>query len=100
MSIPPKEQIGEEVHDTIDQFIRVEKGKGKLVIDGKKSTISDGSAFIIPKGTRHNVVNDSDEDLKLYSVYSPPNHARGVVQKTKEDSISSEEHFDGKTDIE
>lgn len=100
MSIPPKESIGEEVHKISDQFIRVEAGVGYLSIEGvDKQEIKDGSAFVIPKGTKHNIMNISEkEDLKIYSLYSPPHHAKGVLHKTKEESMESEEHFDGDTD--
>ena len=97
MSIRPKEDIGEEVH-TLDQFIRVESGRGVAILDGVKHQISDGSAVVIPAGTRHNVINDSgSEELKLYSLYSPPEHRDGTIHPTKDDALAHEEHFDGKT---
>lgn len=97
MSLLPGEEIGEEVHDTLDQFFRFEKGKGKAVINGVESDISDGSAVIIPAGTKHNIINTSQIDsLKLYTIYSPPNHADGVEFETKEEAEASDEHFDGK----
>lgn len=97
MSLQAKEEIGEETH-TLDQFIRVEAGQGTAILDGVKHRISDGSAVVIPAGTKHNVVNDSDtEDLKLYSLYSPPEHRDGTVHPTRSDALSHEEHFDGKT---
>lgn len=97
MSLKPGEEIGEEVHDTLDQFFRFEKGKGKAVIDGKESEIADGSAVVIPAGTKHNIINSSQTDsLKFYTIYSPPNHADGVEFATKEEAEASPEHFDGK----
>jgi mannose-6-phosphate isomerase-like protein (cupin superfamily) len=97
MSLRPKEEIGEETH-TLDQFIRVEAGDGFAVLDGVKHPISDGTALVIPAGTKHNVVNDSaTEELKLYTVYSPPEHRDGAIHKTKADALAHEEHFDGKT---
>lgn len=101
MSIPPKGSIGEETHKISDQFIRIEKGDGELITGGvNREKLKDGSAFVIPKGTTHNIVNISKtEDLKLYSIYSPPHHAKGVLHKTKEESQESEEHFDGETDL-
>ena len=97
MSLLPGEEIGEEVHDTLDQFFRFEKGKGKAVINGVESDIGDGSAVIIPAGTKHNIINTSQIDsLKLYTIYSPPNHADGVEFETKEEAEASDEHFDGK----
>jgi len=98
MSLKPGEDIGEEIHDTLDQFFRFEKGEGKAVIEGKEQKITDGSAVIIPAGTKHNIVNTSATDsLKLYTIYSPPNHADGVEFTSKEEAESSDEHFDGKT---
>ena len=97
MSLRPKEDIGEETH-TLDQFIRVEAGDGSAILDGVKHQISDGTAVVIPAGTKHNVVNDSNtEELKLYTLYSPPEHRDGTIHKTKADALAHEEHFDGKT---
>lgn len=91
MSIEPDDEIGEEVHDTIDQFIRVESGEGKAIIDDEEIELSDGSAIIIPKGSKHNIINTSSEEpLKLYTIYSPPNHPAGTIQKTKADSLEEE----------
>ena len=95
MSIAPKEDIGEEVHETIDQFFRIEKGEGKVIINGVETPISDGVSFVIPAGAKHNVINTGDKELKLYSIYSPGNHKDGTIHKTKSDV--TEEHFDGKT---
>jgi len=99
MSIPPGGDIGMEVHEAIDQFIRVEKGKGKVILNGKEEQISDGFAFVVPQGTEHNLVNDGEEDLKVYTIYSPPNHMKNTVRKTKKDAEEHEEHYDGDTDI-
>ena len=97
MSLRPKEEIGEETH-TLDQFIRVEAGSGVVVLDGVEHEISDGTAVVIPAGTKHNVINNSDRDaLKLYTIYSPPEHRDGTIHKTKADALAHEEHFDGKT---
>ena len=97
MNLQANEEIGEEIHD-LDQFIRIEAGQGLAVIDGGAHRLSDGSAVIIPAGTKHNVINVSDtEELKLYTLYSPPEHRDGTVHRTKSDAIENEEHFDGKT---
>ncbi|MEW6611064.1 MAG: cupin domain-containing protein [Patescibacteria group bacterium] len=97
MSLKPKEEIGEEVH-ALDQFIRIEAGEGLAVLDGVEHAIQDGSAVVIPAGARHNIINTShDAPMKLYTLYSPPEHRDGVVHKTKEDALAQEEHFDGKT---
>jgi mannose-6-phosphate isomerase-like protein (cupin superfamily) len=99
MSLKPGEEIGMEVH-RLDQFLRFEKGIGKAILDGVEHDISDGFAVIVPAGTRHNFINTSKtEVMKLYTVYSPPEHRDGVVRKTKaeaEDPKNAEE-FDGKT---
>ncbi|WOX55625.1 MULTISPECIES: cupin domain-containing protein [unclassified Methanoculleus] len=97
MSLKPGEEIGEEVHDTVDQFFRFEKGEGVVVIDGVKHAVKDGSAVIVPSGARHNVVNTSKAaDLKLYTIYSPPEHQDKVVRKTRAEAMAQEEHYDGK----
>lgn len=84
MSLKPLEDIGLEVHDHVDQFFRIEKGTGKLILDGVEFAIMDDSAFIIPAGSKHNVINTSEtEPMKLYTVYSPPNHADGKINETK-----------------
>jgi mannose-6-phosphate isomerase-like protein (cupin superfamily) len=98
MSLKPKEEIGMEVHTTVDQFFRIEKGNGKVIIDGKKTVLRSGAGIIVPAGARHNVVNTSKVRLlKLYTIYSPPEHQDKVVRKTKAEAIAKEEHFDGKT---
>ncbi|MEK7080022.1 MAG: cupin domain-containing protein [Patescibacteria group bacterium] len=97
MSIPPGEDIGEEVHD-LDQFIRVEAGTGKAVLDGVSHNIADGSAIVVPEGPRHNIINSSDtEALQLYTLYAPPDHKDGEVHHTKHDAETHEEPFDGET---
>ena len=98
MSLQPGEEIGEEVHE-LDQFIRFEAGKGTVQLDGQRHTVADGFAVVIPAGTKHNVVNNSKtEDLKLYSLYSPPEHKSGTIHKTKQEADADEHHhFDGKT---
>jgi mannose-6-phosphate isomerase-like protein (cupin superfamily) len=98
MSLKPGEEIGEETHEDVDQFFRFEEGEGKVVIDGVEQSVKDGYAVIVPAGARHNVINKSKHaDLRLYTIYSPPEHQDGVVRHTKRDATASEEHFDGKT---
>jgi mannose-6-phosphate isomerase-like protein (cupin superfamily) len=97
MSIGPGDAIGEEVHDDRDQFFRVEKGKGEVVIDGHRSKIKSDDAIVVPAGARHNVLNTGDKPLRLYTLYAPPEHRDGTVHATKGDADASEEHFDGKT---
>lgn len=97
MSLLPGEDIGEEVHQ-LDQFIRVERGTGKAVLDGVEHPLADGSAVIVPSGAMHNIVNTGGEPMKLYTLYSPPNHRHGVVHRTKAEAMTDEEHFDGVTE--
>ncbi len=98
MSLLPNEDIGEETHG-LDQFIRCEQGQGKAILDGVEHEISDGVVVVVPSGTKHNIVNTSgDKDLKLYTLYSPPNHRDGIIHKTKADAMVDEkEHFEGTT---
>ena len=87
MSLKPGEEIGEEVHEIVDQFLRVEAGEGKVIMNGEVQMVSDGSAFLVPAGVRHNVINTSSENaLKLYTIYSPPHHKDGAVHQTKQDA--------------
>lgn len=87
MHLNPSEDIGEEVHETTDQFIRVEKGSAKAILNGEEHALSDGFVIIIPAGTKHNVINtSSSEPLKLYTIYSPSHHKDGVIHKTKQDA--------------
>ncbi len=96
MSIPPGGEIGEEVH-TLDQFLRIEAGKGKAILNGVEHEIEDDFAVVVPAGVKHNFVNTGDEPLKLYTIYSPPEHRDGVVHATKEDAMNdTTDKFDGK----
>jgi mannose-6-phosphate isomerase-like protein (cupin superfamily) len=93
MSLLPREDIGMEKHGKIDQFIRVESGKGKAILDGKEYRLKDGSAVVIPAGTEHNIINTSTtEPLKLYTIYTPPEHPDGTVHKTKAEAEEAEKH--------
>ena len=97
MSIPPGEEIGEEVHE-LDQFLRIEDGRGKAILDGAEHEIEDDFAVVVPAGMKHNFVNTGDKPLKLYTIYSPPEHRDGVVHATKEDAMADKtDEFDGKT---
>ncbi len=92
MCLLPNEEIGMEVHDTVDQFFRIEEGHGKVVMDGEEKEFESGDAIIVPAGTQHNIINTSaEEDLKLYTIYSPPNHPPDRVQKTKAEAMAAEE---------
>jgi mannose-6-phosphate isomerase-like protein (cupin superfamily) len=86
MAIAPGDEIGEETHEEHDQFIRVESGEGIAFLDGQQHKLADGTAVVIPAGVKHNVVNSSrSEPLRLYTLYSPPEHADGTVHHTKQD---------------
>jgi len=89
MSVKPGEDIGLEVHK-VDQFIRIEKGEGEVVMDGKRSKVQAESAFVIPAGTKHDVTNTGKDDLKLYTIYSPPQHRDGTVHRTKAEAEKDE----------
>lgn len=96
MALKPKEEIGFEVHQENDQFFRFEKGMGKVIIDETAYEIKDGDVVIIPKGAGHNVINTSDtEDLKMYTLYSPPHHRDKTVHKNKDEALLSKVEFDG-----
>lgn len=97
MSLKPGEEIGEEVHG-LDQFIRFEGGTGRITLNDFEQEVKDGHAIVVPAGVKHNVINTSaKEDLKLYAIYSPPEHKKGTLHKIKLDE--KEEHFDGETDV-
>jgi len=92
MCLRPSEEIGNEVHPQVDQFLRIEKGEAKFVFNEKEErTAHEGDAVLVPAGTYHNVVNTSKiEMLKLYTIYSPPNHPDGTVHKTKAEAEAAE----------
>jgi mannose-6-phosphate isomerase-like protein (cupin superfamily) len=92
MSLQPGEEIGNEVHNTVDQFFRIEEGEAKFVFNEKEEhNVKSGEAVIVPAGTFHNVINaSSKEPLKLYTIYSPPNHPDGTVHKTKAEAEAAE----------
>lgn len=96
MSLKPNEEIGAEVHK-LDQFFRVEEGSGEAILDGVHTKISTGFAVLVPAGTNHNIINNDSVPMKLYTIYSPPNHRDGVVHHTRADAEKDNEHFDGKT---
>jgi len=96
MALLPAEDIGSEVH-TLDQFFRIEQGSGEAELDGVRTPLHAGSAVLVPAGTRHNIINTGADPMKLYTIYSPPNHRDGVVHHTKADANADHEHFDGVT---
>jgi mannose-6-phosphate isomerase-like protein (cupin superfamily) len=94
MCLQPGEEIGNEVHPNVDQFFRIEEGKAKFILNGKEEhLVKADEAAIVPAGTYHNVVNASKTGkLKLYTVYSPPNHPDGTVHKNKAEAEEAEKH--------
>ena len=95
MSLKAGEEIGMEVHPNLDQFIRIEEGEGKAILDGKEHKLADDWAVVIPAGTMHNIVNTSkSKKMKLYTIYSPPQHAHGTIHRNKAeaDAAEAEEH--------
>lgn len=96
MSLKPQEEIGAEVHK-LDQFFHVEEGAGEAVLDGVRTPIRVGFAVLVPAGAKHNIINSGTVPLKLYTLYSPPDHRDGVVHHTRADAEADHEHFDGTT---
>ena len=96
MALAPGEEIGAEVHK-LDQFFRVEEGSGVVIMDGTRTPVKAGFAIVVPMGANHNIINTGTAPLKLYTVYSPPNHRDRVVHHTRADAETDDEHFDGKT---
>ncbi len=94
MSLKAKEQIGNEVHEQVDQFFRIEEGRAKFILDGaEEHIVGAGGAVVVPAGTFHNVINTSPtKPLKLYTVYTPPQHPDGTVHKTKAEADAAEHH--------
>lgn len=98
MTLPPKGEIGLEVHHDTDQFFRFEAGMGTVIVDATEYSVEDGDAVIVPAGAQHNVINTSEtEALKLYTIYAPSHHKAGTVHGTKAEADADHEHFDGVT---
>lgn len=95
MSLNPNEEIGIEIHEIVDQFIRIEQGEGKAILNGEEYLISDGFAIVIPAGVEHNILNTSSEKkMKLYTVYSPAHHKDKTIHKTKQEAeLDKEDHI-------
>ncbi len=93
MSLKPKEEIGVEVHHDVDQFFRVEEGTARFVLGRNTHHVKEGGAVVVPAGTRHNVINPSTtEPLRLYTIYTPPQHPAKTVHKTKAEADAAEHH--------
>jgi mannose-6-phosphate isomerase-like protein (cupin superfamily) len=92
MTIPSGEEIGEEVHEGIDQLLVFVEGEAEAIVEGESSTVAAGHAVLVPGGTRHNFRNKSDAPLRLWTVYAPPEHPPGTVHRTKAEADAAEHH--------
>ena len=91
MAIAPGDDIGLETHHDHDQFLRIEAGTGKAILNGEEHIVEDGSAIVVPAGVEHNVINTSKSEwLKVYTIYSPPEHPDGTIHKTKAEAEACE----------
>jgi mannose-6-phosphate isomerase-like protein (cupin superfamily) len=90
MSLLKDEEIGMEVHKTVDQFFRIESGTAKIIMNGEETTLTDGMVAVVPAGVEHNLINVGPGSLKLYTIYSPPNHPVGTIHKTKAEAMAAE----------
>ena len=93
MSIPVGGEIGEEVHENVDQILVCVQGVGAAILGGQRSAVTPGHLVHVPAGTRHNLVNSGPTDLQLYTVYAPPQHAPGTIHRTKAEADADEEHY-------
>lgn len=92
MTIPAGGEIGEEVHDHVDQVLLFVEGRGEAILEGRRSAVGPNVLVMVPAGTRHNFVNTGDQPLRLVTIYSPPEHAPGTVHMTKEEADAAEGH--------
>jgi mannose-6-phosphate isomerase-like protein (cupin superfamily) len=90
MNIPPGGEIGEEVHEAVDQVLAFVDGEGIAVLNGERSTVGPNRLVLVPAGTRHNFINTGTADLRLYTVYAPPQHAAGTIHRTKAEADADE----------
>lgn len=90
MSLLPQEEIGEEKHDKVDQFFRIESGTAKIIMNGEESILTPGMVAIVPSGVVHNLINTGESNLKLYTLYSPPNHPINTIHHLKADAMTAE----------
>jgi mannose-6-phosphate isomerase-like protein (cupin superfamily) len=96
MSIPPGGEIGAEVHPNLDQVLVFVEGEGVAILDGEESRVGRDRLVHVPAGTRHNFINRGSGDLRLYTVYAPPQHAPGTIHKTKAEADADEaDHYAG-----
>jgi mannose-6-phosphate isomerase-like protein (cupin superfamily) len=90
MCIPAGEEIGEETHDEVDQVLVFTAGEGEAILNGERSRVTAGRLVHVPAGTRHNFVNVGPDELQLYTIYAPPEHAPGTVHHTRADADAAE----------
>lgn len=83
MSLKAGEEIGMEIHEEHDQFLRIDSGQGEAILDGVSYELSDGFAVVVPAGTEHNIINTGERELKLYTIYAPPEHPASTIHETK-----------------
>lgn len=93
MSIPVGGDIGMETHADVDQILVIVDGEGKAILNGQESPIAEHDLIFVPAGTEHNFVNTGKEDLKLYTVYAPPNHPDGIIEATKVEAETKEPSY-------
>lgn len=93
MSIPAGSEVGEEVHDDVDQNLLFVAGTGKAVLNGQESPIAAGTLVMVPRGTSHNFINTGTEDLKIVTIYAPPRHEVGTIHKTLDEAEHKPEHY-------
>jgi mannose-6-phosphate isomerase-like protein (cupin superfamily) len=91
MSIPPGGDIGEEVHDDVDQTLVFVQGEGRAILDGEKSAVAVDRLVHVPAGMRHNFFNTGKVDLRLYTIYGPPEHKPGTIHKTRAEADAAHE---------
>ena len=91
MALQPGEEIGLETHQDTDQFFYIVKGEGRAIVDGEKHGVEKGSMIVVRAGTPHNLINDGDDSLKLFTIYVPPHHPPGTVHATRAEAMAPEE---------
>ena len=91
MTIPPGGEIGEEIHEDVDQILTFVSGTGEAMVSGTKKQVAQGDLVVVPAGKKHNFVNTGPNPLVLYTVYGPPEHADQAVHRTKEEADTAEE---------
>jgi mannose-6-phosphate isomerase-like protein (cupin superfamily) len=96
MTLQVGEEIGQEIHESVDQFFRIEEGQAKFVVDGEEVVIGAEEVYIVPAGSEHNVINVGEGLLKLYTIYAPANHPDGTIHATKAeaDAYEAEHHHE------